>query len=72
MFPQTSSAASFLVYEIAKQPEIQERLVEEITSVVGEKEHPSWDDLQKMTLLRNCAGGHEDVCSWRNPVTNHS
>ena len=28
--------------------------MEEISSVVGEKEHPSWDDLQKMTLLRNC------------------
>ena len=51
---QTSSSASFLLYEIASHPEIQERLVEEITSVVGEKEHPSWDDLQKMTLLRNC------------------
>lgn len=22
--------------------------------MVEEKEHPSWDDLQKMTLLRNC------------------
>ena len=28
--------------------------MEEISCVVGEKEHPSWDDLQKMTLLRNC------------------
>ena len=29
--------------------------MEEISTVVGEKEHPSWDDLQKMTLVRNCA-----------------
>lgn len=54
IFLQTGNTASFLVYELARHPEIQERLVEEISSVVGEKGHPSWDDLQKMTLLRNC------------------
>ena len=53
-FLQTGSISALLVYEIAKAPEIQERLMEEISSVVGEKEHPSWDDLQKMTLVRNC------------------
>ena len=29
-------------------------MVQEILSAVGDKDHPSWDDLQKMTLLRNC------------------
>ena len=43
-----------MIYEIAKQPELQERLVQEISSIVGDKKHPSWDDLQKMTLVRNC------------------
>jgi cytochrome P450 len=43
-----------LLYEIARNPEIQERLVMEISSIVGEKEHPSWEDLQRMPLLRNC------------------
>ena len=28
--------------------------MQEISSVVGDKEHPSWEDLQKMTLVRNC------------------
>ena len=51
---QTSNTAAFLLYELARHPEIQERLVQEISSVVGDKEHPSWEDVQKMTLLKNC------------------
>ena len=51
---QTTSTACFLLFEIAKQPELQERLLQEISSVVGDKEHPTWEDLQKMTLVRNC------------------
>ena len=43
-----------MLYELAKHPEIQDRLVQEISSVVGDKEHPSWEDLQKLTLVRNC------------------
>lgn len=43
-----------MLYEIAKHPELQDRLVEEISSVVGDKRHPSWEDLQKMTFMRNC------------------
>ena len=42
------------MYELAKHPDIQERLVQEISSVVGDKEHPSWEDLQKFHLARNC------------------
>ena len=51
---QTASTAGFLLYELAKHPEIQDRLVQEISSVVGHKEHPSWEDLQKLSLLKNC------------------
>ena len=51
---QTTNTAALLIYEIAKHPELQERLVQEISSVVGDKKHPTWDDLQKMTLVRNC------------------
>ena len=29
--------------------------MQEISSVVGDKRHPSWDDLQRMSLARNCA-----------------
>ena len=28
--------------------------MQEISSVVGDKRHPSWDDLQRMSLARNC------------------
>ena len=54
IFLQTANSTCFLLYEIAKQPELQERLIKEISSVVGDKKHPSWDDLQKITLVRNC------------------
>ena len=48
---QTANTACFLVYEIAKK---QDQLVQEISSAVGDKDHPSWDDLQKMILLHHC------------------
>ena len=28
--------------------------MQEISSVLGDKRHPSWDDLQRMSLARNC------------------
>ena len=28
--------------------------MEEINSVLGAREEPTWEDLQKMTLVRNC------------------
>ena len=44
----------FLLYEIAKHPELQDRLYHEITSVMGgARSHPSWDDIQQMKLVRN-------------------
>lgn len=51
---QTANTSCFLMYEIAKKPDLQKHLVHEVTSVVGDKTHPSWEDLQKMALLRNC------------------
>ena len=43
----------FVLFELAKHPEIQDRICHEIRSVVGNKPHPSWDDIQKMKLVRN-------------------
>ena len=51
---QTSNTAMFLLFELAKQPEIQERLYREIKSIVEEGRHPTWEDLQNMKLVRNC------------------
>ena len=33
---------------------MQDLLAEEIRMVLGRKPNPSWEDLQKMSLLRNC------------------
>ena len=52
-FTQTSNSATFVLFALAKHPEIQDRICHEIGSVVGNKLHPSWDDLQKMKLIRN-------------------
>ena len=62
---QTSNTACFLLYELAKHPELQERLVQEASLAMGDKDHPSWEDLQKMTLLRNCV---KEVMRLHTPV----
>ena len=43
----------FLLYLLAKHPELQGRLYDEITSVMGDRRQPTWDDIQKMKLVRN-------------------
>ena len=43
----------FVLYELAKHPDVQERMYREIISVVGEKEHVTWEDIQNMKLVRN-------------------
>lgn len=43
----------FVLFELARRPEIQDRMWHEIKSVVGDKPHPTWDDIQKMKLVRN-------------------
>ena len=51
---QTSNTAMFLLFELAKHPEIQERLYREIKLMVEEGKHPTWEDIQNMKLVRNC------------------
>ena len=55
----------FLLFELAKQPEIQERLYREIKSIVEEGRHPTWEDLQNMKLVRNCV---KETMSLYQPV----
>ena len=50
---QTSNTALFLLFELAKHPEIQERMYREIKSVVEDRRHPTWEDIQNMKLVRN-------------------
>ncbi len=29
-------------------------MIDEISAVLGDRDNPSWEDLQKMTVIRNC------------------
>lgn len=49
----TSSTALFLLHHIAKDPQLQQALFDEISSVCGKKA-PDFADLQKLSLVRNC------------------
>ena len=51
---QTSNSSTFLLHEVAKHPEVQEKLLHEIKAVLGDKTTATYEDLQKMTLVRNC------------------
>ena len=50
----SSSAAAFLLYHIAKEPELQQALYNEVTSVCGLNGVPDFNDFQRMPLVRNC------------------
>ena len=43
-----------MLYHMAQNPEAQERLYEEIKSVVGEGREPTPEDLSKMPYLKGC------------------
>ena len=53
-FGQSSNTAIFLLHEVAKQPELQEKMHKEVCTILGDRNSPSFDDLQKMTLVRGC------------------
>ena len=48
---QTTNLASFVVYELAKHPEVQEKVRQQALSVLGESAEPDMDALQKMPYL---------------------
>eukprot|EP01087_Luapelamoeba_hula_P014562 TRINITY_DN428_c0_g1_i1.p1 TRINITY_DN428_c0_g1~~TRINITY_DN428_c0_g1_i1.p1 ORF type:complete len:606 (-),score=103.80 TRINITY_DN428_c0_g1_i1:43-1860(-) len=50
----TANAAGFAIYHIAKNPEAQQRLYEEITSVMGDAPVMTQAHLRKMPFLKNC------------------
>ena len=43
-----------MLFELAKQPALQDQLYHEIKAVLGDKVNPSWEDLQNIPLVRNC------------------
>ncbi|XP_070566052.1 cholesterol side-chain cleavage enzyme, mitochondrial-like [Ptychodera flava] len=48
----TSNALKWSLYEVARQPEVQERFYEEIKSVLSGREVPTADDIAKMPYLK--------------------
>ncbi|XP_064393529.1 probable cytochrome P450 49a1 isoform X2 [Halichondria panicea] len=50
----TKNSSTFLLYELAKQPALQDQLCAEIRTVLGDKVNPSWVDLQNIPLVRYC------------------
>lgn len=43
-----------MLYFMAKNPEAQERLYKEIQSVLGDRTHPTVEDLTNMPYLKGC------------------
>ena len=51
---QTSNQAAFLLYLMAKNPEAQEELYQQIRSVLGDCTLPTAEDLSKIPYLKGC------------------
>ena len=50
---QTSVTATSMLYALARNPDVQERLREEVLSVVGEHDVPTVQHLQKLHFAKN-------------------
>lgn len=49
----TANTAAFLLHEVAKNPEVQERIHKEVTDVAGANP-PTAQDIAKLTFTKNC------------------
>ena len=47
----TSSTSSFILYYLAKYPELQEKCREEVKGVIGDRDEFEWQDISKLTYL---------------------
>ena len=48
---QTAHTSTFMLYELSKHPEVQEKLRREVVSVLGESGDVDAESLQKMPYL---------------------
>ena len=53
-FLQTSNTIQWTLYSLARNPDVQERLHEEVTSLLKPGERATASTLQKMHFLRGC------------------
>ena len=49
---QTANSATFMLHAIARNPEVQEQLYAEITSVLGDSRLPTSEDLAAMPYVK--------------------
>lgn len=49
---QTSNTLSWALYHLAKDPEVQDRLCEEVSSVCPGRQEPTMEDLASMPFLK--------------------
>ena len=50
----TSNTGTFLLHELAKNPDIQDAVYKEIADIVGPHENPTSEQLQRLSLVRKC------------------
>ena len=50
--PQTSNTATFMLHGIATNPEVEEKLHAEISSVLGDSKLPTAEDLAAMPYVK--------------------
>ncbi len=50
----TATAHYFLLYELGRNPEIQNELYEEVNRVVGNNKNVTEDHVEKLKFLKNC------------------
>ena len=53
----TSATLTFIVYLLARHPEVMARLREEVLSKVGTNRRPDYDDIKEMKYLRAVING---------------
>jgi cytochrome P450 len=47
----TGSGLIWSIYNIAKNPDIEARVIEEVDRVLGDRLHPDWDDMKSFPYL---------------------
>jgi cytochrome P450 len=50
----TSSLLSFFVFQLAKNPKLQQQLFEEIESGIKNKNQPTYEEIENLKLMSNC------------------
>lgn len=53
-FETSSSTISFCLYELALQPDLQQRVWEEVNEILGDSECPTYEQVAQLKLLDQC------------------